>query len=72
VVEFPQNKRVGAHAMRPTSAFQHPKNFMDSMDSIGGAQAMRPYPMELIDLTPKISGYHLEELEHRVLGDLCY
>jgi hypothetical protein len=36
------------------------------MDSIGRAHAMRPYPMEFIDLTSRISDYYIEKLEHRV------
>jgi hypothetical protein len=46
--------------------YPNPKNFMDSMYSIGRAHRMRPYPMEHIGLTPEISCYRLEKLEHRV------
>jgi hypothetical protein len=58
----PRNTRVGAHRLRPTSVFSKPQEFSDSMDSIGWAHGMRPYPLELIDLTSKISGIPLKNL----------
>jgi hypothetical protein len=36
------------------------------MNSIGGAQAMRPYLMEFIDLTPQISDESLADRPDRL------
>jgi hypothetical protein len=60
------HRRVGAHRFRPTSVFYNPQEFLDSMDFIGRAHAMRPYTMESIDLTPRILDSPIEKLEHRV------
>jgi hypothetical protein len=71
IPKSPRFSLVGAHRLRPTSESIKPKNFrwlwqtppsfMDSMNSVGGAQAMRPYPWNFHDFIARI-----EKFEHRL------
>jgi hypothetical protein len=50
----------------PHQRFHNPQEFFESMDSIGRAHAICPYPMGSIDSTPRILDSRIEKLEHQV------